>query len=171
MSMERIRNIDEQIENLKKRLETVEGTRTEVYTRIVGYYRSLKNWNRGKREEYKFRKPFVKLAGKVAETQRTGSAVQKETVTAVERESTSFAYFYRERCPNCPPMREMIDNLALQGTKIDVDEENGFAEAARYNVTAAPTVIFFDRNGTETFRTSNITSCREFTSALAGTLY
>jgi hypothetical protein len=29
-----------------------------VYTRIVGYYRSLKNWNKGKRDEYEQRKTF-----------------------------------------------------------------------------------------------------------------
>jgi len=34
------------------------GTETEVYTKIVGYYRNLKNWNKGKREEYKYRVPY-----------------------------------------------------------------------------------------------------------------
>ena len=29
---------------------------TEVYTRIVGYYRPVSAWNRGKREEYRERK-------------------------------------------------------------------------------------------------------------------
>lgn len=32
---------------------------TEVYARIVGYYRPVKNWNDGKRAEYKNRKEFV----------------------------------------------------------------------------------------------------------------
>ena len=31
---------------------------TEVYSRIVGYYRPIQNWNKGKREEFKFRKEF-----------------------------------------------------------------------------------------------------------------
>lgn len=30
----------------------------EVYSRIVGYYRPTQNWNRGKQEEFKFRKTF-----------------------------------------------------------------------------------------------------------------
>ena len=45
-------SIDQQIQTLKEKLETVEGTRTEVYSRIVGYYRVVKNWNKGKRKEY-----------------------------------------------------------------------------------------------------------------------
>lgn len=32
---------------------------TEVYSRIVGYYRPVKNWNDGKRAEYRERKVFV----------------------------------------------------------------------------------------------------------------
>jgi len=32
---------------------------TEVYSRIVGYYRPIKNWNDGKRSEYNDRKEFV----------------------------------------------------------------------------------------------------------------
>jgi transcription elongation factor Elf1 len=31
---------------------------TEVYTRIVGYYRPVNQWNRGKKEEYRHRKLF-----------------------------------------------------------------------------------------------------------------
>lgn len=32
---------------------------TEVYTRIVGYYRPISAWNRGKREEYKDRRLYA----------------------------------------------------------------------------------------------------------------
>jgi len=35
------------------------GEETEVYTRIVGYYRPVKNWNRGKKSEYNDRKTYV----------------------------------------------------------------------------------------------------------------
>ena len=34
------------------------GEETEVYTRIVGYYRPVKNWNHGKKSEYGERKTF-----------------------------------------------------------------------------------------------------------------
>lgn len=33
--------------------------KAEVYTRIVGYHREIKSWNKGKREEYKHRQSFV----------------------------------------------------------------------------------------------------------------
>lgn len=34
------------------------GKQTEVYSRIVGYFRPLKNWNVGKKEEFKDRKEY-----------------------------------------------------------------------------------------------------------------
>ncbi len=32
--------------------EPIKAIRTEVYSRIVGYYRPVQNWNEGKREEF-----------------------------------------------------------------------------------------------------------------------
>ena len=34
------------------------GAETEVWTRVVGFHRPVKNWNKGKREEYRERKAF-----------------------------------------------------------------------------------------------------------------
>ncbi len=38
------------------------GKETEVYARIVGYYRPVKNWNKGKLEEYRHRSLFEPVA-------------------------------------------------------------------------------------------------------------
>ena len=32
--------------------------RTEIYSRVVGYYRPVQNWNKGKTEEFKDRQSF-----------------------------------------------------------------------------------------------------------------
>ncbi len=34
------------------------GKECEVYTRIVGYFRPVKQWNKGKAEEFRFRRTF-----------------------------------------------------------------------------------------------------------------
>ncbi|NIA23292.1 MAG: hypothetical protein GWP03_03930 [Proteobacteria bacterium] len=31
----------------------------ETYSRVVGYFRPVQNWNKGKKEEFKMRKEFV----------------------------------------------------------------------------------------------------------------
>jgi ribonucleoside-triphosphate reductase len=35
------------------------GAETEVWSRVVGYYRPVKNWNKGKREEFRQRSVFA----------------------------------------------------------------------------------------------------------------
>jgi anaerobic ribonucleoside-triphosphate reductase len=53
-----VEQINAKIAVLKNELSSVKGTECEVYARIVGYYRSVKNWNAGKSEEYKHRLNF-----------------------------------------------------------------------------------------------------------------
>ena len=55
--------LEARIAGLESELASVEGTRTEVYARIVGYYRSVRNWNAGKREEFSRRRPWSLGAG------------------------------------------------------------------------------------------------------------
>ena len=57
--IKRIKEIDKEIEELNQKLLSVKGEKTEVYTRIVGYYRAINNWNDGKREEYGERTGFL----------------------------------------------------------------------------------------------------------------
>jgi len=46
------------IEGLEKELSGVEGTECEVYSRVVGYFRPVKQWNNGKQEEFEDRIEF-----------------------------------------------------------------------------------------------------------------
>jgi len=56
--MKTLEQINTEISELKEKLKTVKGRKTEVYTRIVGYYRQVNNFNDGKRAEYKDRKNY-----------------------------------------------------------------------------------------------------------------
>ena len=42
------------------------GRETEIYSRITGYYRPIKNWNNGKTKEYQMRKEYVVDTNKLA---------------------------------------------------------------------------------------------------------
>jgi ribonucleoside-triphosphate reductase len=35
------------------------GCKTEVYSRVCGYFRPVTNWNKGKKEEFKDRKTYL----------------------------------------------------------------------------------------------------------------
>jgi anaerobic ribonucleoside-triphosphate reductase len=59
MTTSRVEEINAEQAVLRAKLLLVKGTETEVYTRIVGYMRNIKNWNEGKKAELKLRVPFV----------------------------------------------------------------------------------------------------------------
>jgi ribonucleoside-triphosphate reductase len=56
--METIKSIDKQIADKRKQLENAKGSECEVYTRIVGYYRSTKNFNNGQDAQRRQRKVY-----------------------------------------------------------------------------------------------------------------
>lgn len=35
------------------------GQKTEVYSRVCGYFRPVANWNKGKKEDFKDRRTFI----------------------------------------------------------------------------------------------------------------
>lgn len=47
MKKRTVQQINKEIAEKKEQLKTVKGTETEIYTRIVGYYRSIKAFNKG----------------------------------------------------------------------------------------------------------------------------
>jgi len=66
--------IEARIAELRDELGRAEGTPTEVYSRIVGYYRSVRNWNAGKREEYGKRLVFDMPTGASLRGSAAGAA-------------------------------------------------------------------------------------------------
>jgi ribonucleoside-triphosphate reductase len=49
-----------------------------------------------------------------------------------------------------------MSNLEMPGRSIDVDTEEGLAEAAQKGIFASPTVIFYNKEGIETARCHNV---------------
>ena len=59
--------------------------RCEVYSRVVGYYRPVQNWNNGKREEFKDRLEYseqIALSKKFAPSEEVTIVCECETAKA-----------------------------------------------------------------------------------------
>ena len=159
--MRTIQEIDAEIHDLREQLLKVHGRPTEIYTRIVGYYRSLKNWNKGKREEYNHRQLFVadnEIPVSSANISAEDLPIEMTTAGAALR----FMYFFRVSCPNCPPVRELISKIDMPGCDVNVDTEEGIAAASQFNIYATPTVVFFDGQSNEVFRASDTSQLKDF---------
>ncbi len=179
--MRTLQQIEADIARVKEDLRDVHGTTTEVYARIVGYYRSVRNWNRGKREEYNHRKLFVADTGSIenhlpenmkkntvpADAQKIAGSVTPE---AADGSISRYELFVRKTCPNCPPVKECCSHLPFSGEQIDVDTDAGLEKAQKYGVFSAPTVIFFDEAGHEVSRAHSAREIHAQVSAAEGTL-
>lgn len=170
--------LEKKLSDLRKLLDSVEGTPTEVYSRIVGYYRSVRNWNAGKRHEYTKRKMYSVSAMETAEAAASGSTVVKSAAPGSAVESFSaplsavesfsaprnavpelnfsrpnrYLLFVKPGCPNCPSVKNYLSNVNLTAEIIDVSTEQGFSLAERHQVLSTPTVIFYADDNREAGR-------------------
>ncbi|MFW6363550.1 MAG: ribonucleoside triphosphate reductase [Spirochaeta sp.] len=137
------------------------GRETEVYTRIVGYYRSLKNWNKGKKQEFQERvlyKPEL-YAAETVDTAAVepglppaGDGVPGKSA-AVEKSAAAFVeYYYRDTCPRCPSVKQLLEKTGTAYHAVDVDADQ--AMAAENAIMAVPTVILRSSNGEEIARST-----------------
>jgi len=163
MEKRTLAQIEAEIAETKAELNDVHGTETEVYARIVGYYRAVKHWNKGKRDEFDQRKMFSLEASKeydiTAADQpcvRKAPAKMSKAEVSEDIKSVTYELYTRKTCPNCPPVKEFMAGLEMPGRSIDVDTNEGLAEAAKKGVFASPTVIFYSENGIETARCHNV---------------
>jgi len=162
MEAKTLEQIEKEIAETKAALENVHGSETEVYARIVGYYRSVRNWNKGKRDEFDMRKNFTIEDSHLYELSDADKAcacsapVKMEAANTVAGDVASYELFVRKTCPNCPPVKAYMADVQVAGRSIDVDSEEGLAEAAKKGVFAAPTVICYDADGNETARCHNV---------------
>jgi ribonucleoside-triphosphate reductase len=153
-----LEDIERDLAEARVALSQVEGTTAEVYSRIVGYYRSVRNWNRGKREEYGERRLFDLSAGikalpvsPVRPEGATGDA-QGEARDLQGAEKSRLLLFVRPGCPVCPSAKEAARRLGIPVDFINADTEEGIAEAQRRQVQSTPTAILLANDGKELSR-------------------
>ena len=164
MELRTIEQVEKEIAETKAELKDVHGSETEVYARIVGYYRAVKHWNKGKRDEFDQRKMFTLEASQEYDITAADEPcdcaapkkLAKEEHPVMNTESVSYEMYVRKTCPNCPPVKAFMADLEMAGRSIDVDTEEGLSEAASKGVFAAPTVIFYNNAGVETARCHNV---------------
>lgn len=169
--MRTLKQVEKDLEEAREALKQVQGTATEVYSRIVGYYRSVRNWNRGKRQEYTERKLF-RVISETIEAQKgsaAGTASSAQTTNVLSDSSSQstnmlpvstlpnsrqsrILLFVRAACPACPPAKDAAIKLGLPVDYVDADTSEGLSEAVRRNVHSTPTAILLDPEGKEMAR-------------------
>ena len=117
------------------------GEETEVYSRITGYYRPVRNWNAGKTQEYNERKEY-RIDEKVLDREEKcgckTEAKAEEPKTATTLADGSYL-FVSSTCPNCKIAHSMLDKANYKYTELLATDNVELTNAL--GIKQAPTLV------------------------------
>ena len=138
------------------------GRKTEIYSRITGYYRPVQNWNDGKAQEYKDRKVYdlghstLTHVGPnpVISDQPQAEPAVEETVIYEAPESAesdqTVLLFKTPTCPNCKAAGALLDRAGVNYQSLNANEERDLV--SRFGVKQAPTLVLVSGEEFEKYR-------------------
>ena len=112
------------------------GAKTEVYSRITGYYRPVQNWNDGKLQEYANRTEYD-IAHSSLKRPTRSVVTLSNFAEEVEQPQNIKYLFTTKTCPNCKLVKEYLKNVPY----VTIDAEENMELARRYGVMQAPTLV------------------------------
>ncbi len=131
------------------------GEKTEVYSRITGYYRPVQNWNDGKSQEFKDRKLYDIATSRIKKKAVVEAEQKDEEVFACASNSQQVLLFTTKTCPNCKLAKKTLDDAGIAYTVVDAEEEVELTK--QFNISQAPTLIVIDGEDAQKFiNASNI---------------
>ena len=150
------------------------GKATEVYSRITGYYRPVRNWNDGKSSEFENRKTYepeelfsvnrnlLEEAG--VEMPRVGTQTLGRANRVEAPKSNSDAekviLVTTKTCPNCQAAKNYLNQAGIEYDVVLADEADGAEIAVQYSISSAPTLIV--QSGEEAELYSNVSNIRAY---------
>ncbi len=128
---------------------------TEVYSRITGYYRPVKNWNDGKSQEFVDRIEYNPLTSQLKKESQPEAVVMDDEVAvamgeaAPDRKQSSLPagiYLVSTRtCPNCKFAAAQMDEAGIVYETLLAEENVELAQ--RYSIMQAPTLLNVGTDG------------------------
>ena len=123
------------------------GKKTEVYSRITGYYRPVQNWNDGKSQEYKDRKVYNIGTSVLKKEQPTiveqiQSVKEEVAAPAPAAAGAKAILFSRVTCPNCRVAEQLLGKAGVSYEKLIADDNKDLC--LKYGVKGAPTLVITD---------------------------
>ena len=110
------------------------GARTEVYSRITGYYRPIQNWNDGKSEEFLNRKTYNIKTSKLTHGIKEEACEEEKQQTLNET-----LLFGTKTCPNCKMAKMLLEKAGMPYKWVDAEENIELTNS--FGVKKAPTLL------------------------------
>jgi len=115
--------------------------KTEVYSRITGYYRPVQNWNDGKSQEYKDRKVYnaAMAINKEFALQAEKLPAEARKLEAAPNVAEKLILFTTTTCPKCPTAKTFLEKSGLAYEVVVSDQQPDVAR--QYGIRQAPTLV------------------------------
>lgn len=139
------------------------GAKTEVYSRITGYYRPVQNWNDGKLQEYANRTEYdlnKSSLKRPVHSVVTLSDYEEDVTVSVEEPVDMMYLFTTKTCPNCKLAKEYLKNEKY----VQIDAEENMELASRYGVMQAPTLVKVKKDSIQKY--VNASNIKKFAAGL-----
>ncbi len=123
------------------------GKETEVYSRITGYYRPVKNWNAGKSQEFKMRKTYdvTKECDLPEDHPHAEEKIIGQSTKDELPEITEPLLFTSPTCPNCRMAKMILDGAGFHYHNVDAAANKDLAIA--HGIKQAPTLLVPEEGG------------------------
>ena len=119
------------------------GNKTEVYSRITGYYRPVQNWNDGKTQEYKDRKLYdISKSRFVMKVTAGDLGIEEDAQQAPAQTVVQPMLFTTHTCPNCQIAIRALDQAGIQYVQVYAEDQPELAK--QLGIVAAPTLVLPD---------------------------
>ena len=134
------------------------GGKTEVNSRITGYYRPVQNWNDGKAQEFKDRKEYNVMTSKLTHKKNAAAKIDVKNFDMNDGTAKQILLFTAKNCPNCKLAKNFLNEVGIKYREIDAEENVALAE--KYGVELAPTMVVV--SGDKTQKVTNASEIRKF---------
>ena len=149
------------------------GRETEVYSRITGYYRPVKNWNDGKAQEFKDRQVYdAKISFASAphshhpQVEECPSCTVQEVKSQVKEEaapvegSETLTLLTTSTCPKCKLIKAYMDGKSIPYQVEVAGDPEADDLIRRYDISVVPTLVVRTPDFDQTF--SDMASIKAF---------
>ena len=115
------------------------GKETEVYSRITGYYRPVKNWNAGKVQEFRMRKTYDIKEDQNPVAKEGDACTFAEAPKAMSPQIDEILLFTSPTCPNCKMAKMLLDKAGIHYHNVDALQNRELTES--FGIKQSPTLI------------------------------
>ena len=136
---------------------TMQRTKCEIWTRVMGYHRPVSQYNLGKKSEFYSRVYFKSINEENAKLIKKygGAGVNKSA------EKPKLLLFTTNTCPKCPAVKAWMKSSGVDFFAIDNSMLNFWELAKKYDIHSVPTLLALNDDGEISWKAHEVSQIQQ----------